>query len=305
MGRGVQFFLGFLTLIFGCNSCVEKERTNDGKLTIVTTTNLIADAVRQVVKDKAHVISLMGAGVDPHLYKASQGDIYKLGSADVIVHNGLHLEGKMHRVFEKLSNTKSVIVMSDGVPKSKLLYVGAETYDPHIWFDVTLWNACIQHFCRQISHIDTANAAFYNTNSEKYSDSLLQTDDWVRKQIAKIPSEQRIIITAHDAFSYYGRAYNIEVKGLQGISTLSDYGLSDITELVKLIVGRRIKSVFIETSVSTKSVRALIEGCKAQGHEVSLGGELYSDALDADTTPQGNYIGMLVHNTAIITKSLR
>lgn len=291
-----------LSLFFSCN---ELEKTKTQKLSILTTTNIIADGVRQIVGDKAEVISLMGAGVDPHLYKASQGDIEKLSNADVIVYNGLHLEGKMTLVLEKLSKSKTVIAISDGISSTQLIAVNAHTYDPHIWFDIKLWQQGITHLAQKLAIADPANKNYYLSNTEKYIDTLKSTDTWIQKEILKIPKSQRVIITAHDAFSYYGRAYDIEVKGLQGISTLSDFGLADITRLLALIVKRNIKSVFIESSVSPKSVQALIEGCKAQDHAVILGGTLYSDALGAAETKEGSYLGILQYNTITISKALQ
>lgn len=291
-----------LNLFFACNG---PEKTKSQKLAIVTTTNIIADGVKQIVGDKARVTSLMGAGVDPHLYKASQGDIEKLSNADVIVYNGLHLEGKMTIVLEKLSKSKTVIAMSDGIASAELIAVNAHTYDPHIWFDIKLWQQGIAHLAQQLALADPSNKDFYLSNNKKYLDTLKSTDTWIKNEIIKIPKSQRLIITAHDAFSYYGRAYDIEVEGLQGISTLSDFGLADISRLVALIVNRNIKSVFIESSVSPKSVQALIEGCKAQGHAVILGGTLYSDALGAPETTEGTYLGMLQYNTATISKALQ
>ena len=286
--------------------CKEETRTNGSKLKIVTTTSIIADGIRQIVGDSAEVISLMGAGVDPHLYKASQGDVTKLSDADVIVYNGLHLEGKMTTVLEKIAKNKVVIAMSDGLRTEQLIVsnASAKTLDPHIWFDAKLWQQAMQQVGVALAKVDTVNGDFYISNTRKYCLALVQLHEWTMTEISKIPAQQRLIITAHDAFSYYGKAYNIEVKGLQGISTLSDFGLNDITSLANLIVSRNIKSVFVETSVSPKSIEALVEGCKAKNHKVSIGGSLYSDALGDLKSDQGTYIGMFRYNTTTIVNSL-
>ncbi len=287
-------------------SCKEATRTNGSKLKIVTTTSIIADGVRQIVGDSAEVVSLMGAGIDPHLYKASQGDVAKLSNADVIVYNGLHLEGKMTTVLEKMAKNKVVIAMSDGLKTEQLIVTNAsaKTLDPHIWFDAMLWKQAMQHVGYALAKVDTIHRDFYISNTKKYCLELAQLHEWTMTEISKIPTQQRLIITAHDAFSYYGRTYHIEVKGLQGISTLSDFGLNDITSLVNLIVSRNIKSVFVETSVSPKSIEALVEGCKAKNHQVSIGGSLYSDALGDFQSDQGTYIGMFQYNTTTIVNSL-
>ena len=297
-------FLSFLLLLgVGCSEV--KENTSRKKM-IVATTNIIADGIRNIVGDSAEVVALMGAGVDPHLYKASQGDVQKLSNADIIVYNGLHLEGKMTTVLEKLSKNKTVIAMSSGIAENKFIVTNASanTHDPHIWFDVLLWKEALQNLGNAIAQSDTAHKSYYLQNTKKYVQELTVLHEWVGVEINKIPEKQKLIITAHDAFSYYGRAYQIEVKGLQGISTLSDFGLQDITSLIDLIVSRNIKAVFIETSISPKSIEALVEGCKEKGHTVTIGGTLYSDALGEDITAQGSYIGMIKHNTSIIAKSL-
>lgn len=299
------FLLLSFLLLLGF-ACTEVKENSSRKKRIVTTTNIIADGVRNIVGDSAEVIALMGAGVDPHLYKASQGDVQKLSNADIIVYNGLHLEGKMTTVLEKLSKNKTVLAMSNGISENRFIVTNAtaNTHDPHIWFDVLLWKQALENLGNALAQSDSANAGYYLQNTKKYVQELNQLHDWVGVEINKIPERQKLIITAHDAFSYYGRAYHIEVKGLQGISTLSDFGLQDITALIDLIVSRNIKAVFIETSISPKSIEALVEGCKSKGHSVSIGGTLYSDALGDANTPQGTYIGMVKHNTSLIAKSL-
>jgi len=294
-------------LLISCNSNVEKSTNDKTKIVLVGTTGMVADAVENIVGNKATVFPLMGAGVDPHLYKVTQGDLEKLQSADIILYNGLHLEGKMSEVLEKLSAKKKVIAFSDGVLKNKLrtLDEQGKILDPHIWFDVLLWKEAVLYASEQLQKQDTTNAEFYKSNTLNYSNQLDSLDSWVKSEINFIPEESRILITAHDAFGYFGEAYNIEVKGLQGISTVSDYGLNEVTELVNLITQRKIKAIFIESSVSDKSIKAVIEGCAANGHKVKIGGTLYSDAMGEKNTPEGTYIGMVKANVNTMVKALK
>lgn len=297
----------FLLFAFVGISCQDTpEEVKSGKLTIVATTGHIADMVRQVVGDKAEVRALMGPGVDPHLYKASLSDLKQLATADVIFYNGLHLEGKMGEVFHKLSRTKKVIAVSDGIPRDSLLMADPINHipDPHIWFDVVLWKYCLDKVREELVALDTINAAFYRDRSRAYGKQLEYLHNEVLKTIHEIPDQQRILVTAHDAFGYFGRRYHMEVLGLQGISTLSEYGLNEITTLTRLLISRNIKAVFIETSVSEKAIQSVIEGCKQKGHVVKIGGSLYSDALGDGHTLEGTYLGMFRANVKRIHDGL-
>lgn len=278
-----------------------------GKKRIVATTGMVADAVQHLVGDLAEVEALMGPGVDPHLYKAAQGDMKKLSGADIIVYNGLHLEGKMVEVLEKISHTRPVFSMGEGISAVRLLPAAdaGSFYDPHIWFDVVLWADAVQELAGRFMEVFPADTALIRQNARIYRDSLLQLDRFVREEIAGIPASGRVLITSHDAFRYFGRAYHIEVKGLQGISTVSEYGLQDVSAMVNYIVQRRIKAVFVESSVSEKSLQAVIEGCKAKGHPVRIGGTLFSDAMGLAGTPEGSYTGMVRHNVNAIVNALR
>jgi manganese/zinc/iron transport system substrate-binding protein len=297
-----------IVLIFLCNACITSNKT-DNKLKIVTvsTTGMVADAIANIAGEKAQVTALMGAGVDPHLYKVTQGDLEKLQNADVIFYNGLHLEGKMSEVLEKLSAKKKVIAVSDGINRAKirLLDTKGNTHDPHIWFNVALWKEAVLYASLQLQKADSLNTEIYKANTLKFANELDSLDAWVTTEINSIPQQSRLLITAHDAFGYFGEAYGMEVKGLQGISTVSDYGLNDVTSLVNLITTRKIKAIFIETSVSDKSIKAVVEGCKANGHEVKIGGTLYSDAMGQPGTPEGTYIGMVKANVNTIVKALK
>lgn len=274
---------------------------------IVCTTGMIGDAVQHLMGDSVKVEVLMGPGVDPHLYKATQGDINDLSNADVIIYNGLHLEGKMGEIFEKLSRQKTTIAVGEQVDESRLInstdFQGAE--DPHIWFDVALWSEAIAGVAEELKKKFPAKANDIDTRLAEYRQKLKELDDYARQQIASLPESQRVMITAHDAFKYFGRAYGLEVRGLQGISTAAEYGLQDVSQLVNEITDRKVKAVFVESSVPKKSIEAVIEGCRSRGHDVKLGGELYSDAMGSAGTPEGTYIGMVRHNVDVITEALK
>ncbi len=290
-------------LLFSCQN--KPKETNRPK--IVTTTGHIADMVQNIVGDKAEVSALMGPGVDPHLYKASLSDLKKMADADIIFYSGLHLEGKMVEIFQKLKRTKKVVAVSDGIPKNLLLLADAShgIPDPHIWFDVQLWRYCVQEAEKNLSKHFPAHCAFFHQNATAYDKQLQLLDEQVMRDIGSIPAKQRVLVTAHDAFGYFGKRYRMEVIGLQGISTLSEYGLSEITNLTKTLVARNIQSVFIETSVSEKAINSVIEGCKRKGHHIRIGGSLYSDALGAGNTPEGTYIGMFKANVSLIKEGLK
>lgn len=301
--------LTLLLTVLAAGSCsTNKDQPREkGKLKIVTTTGMIKDAVEHIVGDQAEVVALMGPGVDPHLYKATQGDLEKLTSADIVFYNGLHLEGKMGEVFEKLSRLKPVIAVAANIPESRLRTIPGfdNTHDPHIWFDVKLWEEAVQAVTAFMIDYDSASKAFYQDNSDQYLKQLDSLDTRVKQQLQQIPEQQRVLITAHDAFGYFGDAYGIEVRGLQGISTVSEFGLKDVTDLVNFIISRKIKAIFVETSVSQKSINAVVEGCNEKGWPVKIGGSLYSDAMGAAGTPEGNYSGMVSANVNTIVTALK
>jgi manganese/zinc/iron transport system substrate-binding protein len=294
-------------IFFGACNSKGNEAAESGKMKIVTTTGMIKDAVDHVVGDKAEVIALMGPGVDPHLYKATQGDLQKLTNADVIFYNGLHLEGKMGEVLEKLGKTKPVVAVASRIKEENLRTIPGfqGTHDPHIWFDVKLWENAVLAVADFMKEHDKSNADLYEGNSKKYLTRLDSLHEAVKVSIQEIPKEQRVLITAHDAFGYFGDAYAIEVRGLQGISTVSEFGLKDVTELVNFIISRKIKAIFVETSVSQKSIEAVREGCQQKNWDVKIGGSLYSDAMGQQGTPEGNYIGMVSKNVKTIVDALK
>ncbi|ABG59291.1 metal ABC transporter solute-binding protein, Zn/Mn family [Cytophaga hutchinsonii] len=293
--------------LLSCSGGSDKTASDTQKPVIVTTTGMIGDAVKNLVGDRAEVIPLMGPGVDPHLYKATQGDLERLQNADVIVYNGIHLEGKMSEILEKLASKKVVIAMSDGISTNKLrlLDAGSKVYDPHIWFDVALWKDAVAALAKTLAEKQPALEETISKNSIVYLMQLDSLHQDVKKQMAEIPKAQRVLITAHDAFGYFGLAYDTEVKGLQGISTVSDFGLNDVTQLVNLIVERKIKSVFVETSVSDQSIKAVLDGCRQKGHNIAIGGTLFSDAMGAAGTPEVTYEGMVRKNVATIVAALK
>ncbi len=286
-----------------CNNNASEE--NGQSLYIVTTTSMIRDAVENVVGDLAKVEGLMGPGVDPHLYKATTGDLESLRNADIIFYNGLYLEGKMSDILEKVARTKPVYAVGKSIPESQLLKGDIYAVDPHIWFDVSLWKNVVTNIREKMAEEDPENADTYKTNAANYVQKLEALHEDVKTQIATIPAERRVLITAHDAFAYFGRAYDIEVKGLQGISTVSEFGLKDVSELVAFITDNKIKAVFVESSVPAKSLEAVVSGSQDRGHTVSIGGTLYSDAMGAAGTAAGTYVGMVQSNVNTIVNALK
>ena len=300
-----RLILLLLFLTFSCT--IEQKPKDTDRLSIVTTTGMIKDAVSNVVKDSADVVALMGPGVDPHLYKATQGDLQKLTNADIIFYNGLHLEGKMGEVLEKLSRIKPVVAVADGIDQ-KLLRSAPEfqsSQDPHIWFNVKLWKEAVSKINKELGSFRATSKTYYDSNTRSYLAELDTLHGWVSKTINEIPEEKRVLITAHDAFGYFGDAYGMEVHGLQGISTLSEYGLRDVANLVNFIVDKQIKAVFVETSVSEKAINAVVEGCKEKGFAVSIGGNLFSDAMGEENTVEGTYVGMVQSNVNTIVNALK
>ncbi len=297
-------FLATLMIVAGCD---QQEQARGGKLHVVATTGMIGDAVRVIAGDSVTLATLMGPGVDPHLYKTSKGDLDLLEHADVVFYNGLHLEAKMADILKKMSRTKSTVPVSEVIEDSLLRYPAEyEGFpDPHIWFDVALWTGAVQEVGRVLAEHDPDNAAYYQVNTAAYRDSLQSLHAWVQEQISIIPESQRILVTAHDAFGYFGDAYGIEVNGLQGISTVTEAGLYDVTQMVDMLVERKIKAVFVESSVSQKAIKSVVEGCRSRGHEVKIGGELFSDAMGEAGTPEDTYPGMVRHNVHTIVEALK
>jgi len=296
-------------LVIACSSN-DGSNTNDSDkqgLNIVATTGMIADMVSVIGGDNVIVKGLMGPGVDPHLYKASAGDVALLSKADVIFYNGLHLEGKMTEIFEQMkSRGIETVAVSHGVDRSDLLtppeFKG--NHDPHIWFDVTLWMNAVGPVRNILIEKDPKNAPVYNENADSYLAALSELNEYVKERANSLPEDKRVLITAHDAFNYFGRGYGFEVRGLQGISTASEAGTADVQGLAAIIVERRIPAVFVESSVPPRYIEAVQAAVKSKGFNVKIGGELFSDAMGNPGTPEGNYLGMVRHNINTIVDAL-
>ncbi len=291
----------------GCIGERASGQTNDGRLYITATTGMIADAAQQIGGANVQVIGLMGPGVDPHMYKASQGDIRKLDDAELVLYNGLHLEGSMTKILDKMSRSRHVVAVTEHIDPALLRQSDeyANEHDPHIWFDVSLWSQAVERIRDAMIEADPQHETVYRSNADAYIQQLQELHDEVKEQIRTIPQQSRVLITAHDAFGYYGEAYGLEVRGLQGLSTASEYGSRDVAELRKMLVERQIKAVFAESSIPARAMEAVIAGAAQQGHTVALGGELYSDALGAPEGEAGTYIDMVRHNTRTIVEALR
>lgn len=296
----MRFFQTFLYSLIGIGLF---STSAFAQLNITTTTGMIADLVENIGQDKVKVQSLMGVGVDPHLYKATQGDMRKLSRADIIFYNGLHLEGKMQNIFEKMARKRTVIAVTESLSKSNLIKYDA-LHDPHVWFDITLWQQVADKVAETLSQQDSTNRDFYQQNLVSYQQKLQKLNAWTKTEINTIPEANRVLITAHDAFGYFGKAYGLEVMGLQGISTAGEFGLQDIKQLKDVIVERDIQAVFVESSVSPKFIESLVKGVQAEGKNLVIGGELYSDAMGPTGSSADNYLGMVEHNVKTIRDGL-
>jgi manganese/zinc/iron transport system substrate-binding protein len=288
-------------------SCQQKAKKNK-KLQVVTTTTMITDLVKNIGGDKIDIQGLMGAGVDPHLYKASEGDVSKFFNADVIVYNGLHLEGKLEDVFEKMrQQNKQTIAASDALDTATL--IGSEyfasNYDPHIWFSITNWEIITQYITDKLCELDAENAATYKLNGANYLNTLASLKTEITAQVNSLPIEKRILVTAHDAFNYFGKEFQFNVVGLQGLSTATEAGVQDVRRLARFIEEKNVKAIFVESSVPKRTVEALQEAVRAKGKEAVIGGTLYSDALGSKGTAEATYVGMYKHNVKIIVSSLK
>nr|WP_245557663.1 zinc ABC transporter substrate-binding protein [Deinococcus peraridilitoris] len=278
-----------------------------GKVKVTTTVNMISDLVQNVGGNRVEVTGLMGPGVDPHLYKASAKDVRALQDAHLIVYNGLHLEGKMVDLLER---SPKAIAVTDAMPKNQLItppggFIGiAGLQDPHVWFDVPLWKHSATIVRDALTRIDPAGKTTYAKNAAAYQKQLDALHTRVEKMMNRVPKEQRVLITAHDAFSYFGRKYGVEVRGIQGISTVAEAGTKDIQELAKFVADRKIHAVFIESSVPRRTVEAVVQAAKARGWNLQIGGELFSDAAGEKGTKEGTFIGMVEHNARIISEAL-
>lgn len=286
--------------------CAGEGREDDGRLDAVATTGMIADIVGRVGGERVRVQGLMGPGIDPHLYRASAGDVRTLSGADIVFYNGLHLEAAMGDVLEQMRGTIQTVAVTDGIDRGELLappeFKGA--YDPHVWFDVRLWMQAVEAVERALSARDSAGASTYRANARAYLAELDSLHRWAQARTREVPAERRVLVTAHDAFNYFGRAYGFEVKGLQGISTVAEAGTADVQELADLIVARRIPAIFIETSIPRRTIAAVQSAARSRGFEPRIGSPLFSDAMGDAGTPEGTYVGMVRHNVSAIVDGL-
>ncbi len=303
--RLVKVLFLFVLVLTGCSS--NQNSSSNRKKKVVATTGMVADFAQNILGDLVEIQVLMGPGVDPHLYKASQGDMNLLSNADIILYSGHHLEGKMADVLHKLSRNKPVIGIGEYVNENLLQLAGdgTQTIDPHLWMDPSVWLSGVRGATDTLKGLFPNDTSQIGSNYRAYRDTLDKVRDEVFIAIQTIPLDRRVLITSHDAFRYFGLTNKIEVKGLQGISTVSEYGLQDVSNMVNFITDRKIKAVFVESSVSQKSLQAVIEGCAAKGHPIRIGGTLYSDSMGKKGSPEGTYKGMLRHNAHTIANALR
>ncbi|MBE1285378.1 MAG: manganese transporter [Rhodobacteraceae bacterium] len=300
-----KFFYVFLALILALPA-VSSRAAAEAPLQVVATTGMIADAARQIGGDQVEVKGLMGAGVDPHAYRQTRTDIVAMTRADLVLWHGLYLEAQMEEFFHDLERKKTVVAVADGLPKDLLRANEdyADKFDPHVWMDPTLWKLVVQEIQEALTQVRPGAASVFAANAEQHLTDLDRLRSYAETTLAGVPENSRVLVTAHDAFGYFGQAYGFEELGIQGISTQSEAGLSRISELVDVLVDRQITAVFVESSVSDRSIKALIEGAAAKGHVVQIGGELYSDAMGNDGTYEGTYLGMLDHNVTTIASAL-
>ena len=295
----------YLLISLAIISC-KNESEESGKLKVVTTTSMLTDLVKNIGGDLIEVNGLMGAGVDPHLYKASEGDVNKLFQADIIFYNGLHLEGKLVDVFEKMAKTKLTVSLGGSLDKNEL--IGSEyfvsNYDPHVWFNIQFFKQFGDRVAETLAANDPVNAKKYQENTVLYQDKLDALEVEVKAIIAALPKEKRILVTAHDAFNYFGKAYGFNVVGLQGLSTATEAGVQDVRRLSQFIIDNKVKAIFIESSVPRRTIEALQEAVLSKNHDVGIGGSLYSDALGNAGTIEGTYVGMFRANVKTIVEAL-
>ena len=303
--RNILYFLLLTLLFISCNK-QNREKISGERLKIVCTTGMITDIVQNVAGNNADVYGLMGPGVDPHLYKATPNDVKALYEADIIFYNGLHLEAKMAELFYKMSKTRTTVAVTRDIPENELLSPDnfSGMHDPHVWFDVLLWKYAVKTVARTLTEVLPEKKHIFNHNSSQYLKRLDTLNNYILKRAKELPAKQRILITAHDAFGYFGRRYGFRVVGLQGISTQSEAGTGDVQNLVNLIVKNRIRAIFVESSVPMKNLKAVREAVEYKGWRVEIGGELFSDAMGDRGTFEGTYIGMITHNINTIVDAL-
>lgn len=301
-----SLLIGAMSAAVAISSFAGGAAAQEKKLNVVATTGMIADAVKQVGGERVEVTALMGPGVDPHVFRQTRSDISAMINADAVFWHGLYLEAQLEDLFQQLSHTNTVVALAESLPKEQLLpnedY--ENRYDPHVWMNPRLWKGVVEAARDELTKLDPEGKDAFNANAEKHLAEIDALADYAEKVIETVPAESRVLVTAHDAFNYFGASYGFEVMGVQGISTESEAGLKQIEDLVSVLVDRKIGAIFVESSISDRNVKALIEGAAAKGHEVVIGGELFSDAMGAPGTYEGTYIGMIDHNATTITRAL-
>lgn len=308
MKKTIRIILTLSLMVVILGGCAKENNTpnESSKPKVVVTTTIIGDVVKNIAGDLVEVEALMGPGVDPHLYKASAGDVQRMSKADMVIYNGLHLEGKMGEVFENIKG-KIIFAANENLPESELLDFETNPgyFDPHVWFDVQIWKGATERIAEGLKELDPENSKIYDENLANYQVELDELDKYVRGRVEELEPEKRILVTAHDAFQYFGNQYGFEVRGLQGISTDAEVGTSDVRSLADFIVDKNIKAIFLESSVPEKNITALQEAVKSKGFSVEIGGELYSDSTGNPGTPAESYIGTVTENIDTIVDALK
>ncbi|ASA26401.1 metal ABC transporter solute-binding protein, Zn/Mn family [Paenibacillus donghaensis] len=303
---GMLLMMVFILLLSACSSGSGDVASGakDGKISIVTTIAQIAEPLAVIGGDRVSVTSLMGPGVDPHLYNATQGDIAKMSSADIVFYSGLHLEGNLTEVFEQIGKSKPVLAVAEAIPPEKRLKDEKGDIDPHVWFDIEIWKLALDSAAEELKTEYPDDAALFEENKTAYFAKLDELKAEADSLMSSIPENQRVLVTAHDAFGYFGRMFDLDVVGLQGLSTEDEIGITDVDDTISLLLEHQVPAVFVESSVNQNSINAVIEGAASRGLEVKLGGELFSDAMGNEGTEEGTYIGMYRHNVNTIAKAL-
>jgi manganese/zinc/iron transport system substrate-binding protein len=287
-----------------CAGCGPAATVGARKKVVTTTTGMMGDLIKRVARDTVELIELMGPGIDPHLYKPKESAIRKLFQADLILYSGLHLEGKMARLFER--SAKAHAAARDPFVPPKQLLEDEGAHDPHIWFDVSLWAGALDAVTHDLCELNPDHATAYRARAARYRAELLALHQEVKDALATVPKARRVMVTAHDAFRYFGRAYDVDVVGLQGVSTANQAGLRKVQDVVDTVVSRGVKALFVESSVPDDGVKAVLTRCQGLGHTVRIAEEeLFSDAMGPPGTPEGTYVGMIRHNVRVIVDALK
>jgi len=299
--KNIAYILICVCILFSC----KVKQTKENEKLIVCSTSISADCVRQVVGNKLTVKSLMGPGVDPHTYNPRPSDVVLLNDATLVIYTGFHLEGKMAELFSRLSERKEVISFQLDFPKDKVLYTDGVTPDPHVWFDTDSWVHSMNGIVDKLVDLYPEYELEFRENFYKFLVTVKKKTEELKKKLGEVPERQRVLITSHDAFHYFGRTFDIQVKALQGVSTSQEPGVRDVIDLVDFIVKHRVKAIFVENSVSPKALKSVLSSVERRGYHVKIGGTLFSDALGSKGSGADSYIGMLSHNVNTIKEGLK